>query len=97
MGTNFNQGRIRQQKEMDGLPFSYAKSKIQWASNPNCPSAARLLRIFTHEKYLNLHPCVCASSELASNLNITVLLMFFFLFFFFFGGGGGGGGGTIIS
>ena len=32
-----NQGRIRQQKERDGLHISSAVPKIQWDSNPNCP------------------------------------------------------------
>ena len=32
-----NQGRLRQQKERDGLRFTSAVAKIQWDSNPNCP------------------------------------------------------------
>ena len=38
MGTFFmNQGRLRQQKERDGLRLSSAVPKIQWDSNPHCP------------------------------------------------------------
>ena len=32
-----NQGKIRQQKERDGLRLSCAVLKIQWFSNPHCP------------------------------------------------------------
>ena len=32
-----NQGKIRQQKEKDGLCLVYAVRKIQWASNTHCP------------------------------------------------------------
>ena len=32
-----NKGRIRQQKERDGLCLSLAVPKIQWDSNPHCP------------------------------------------------------------
>ena len=30
-------GRIRQQKERDGLRLSSAMPKMQWDSNPHCP------------------------------------------------------------
>ena len=32
-----NQGRIKQQKEKDGLHLSLAVPKVQWDSNPHCP------------------------------------------------------------
>ena len=32
-----NKGRIRQQKERDGLRLSSAVPKIQWDTNPHCP------------------------------------------------------------
>ena len=33
----FYQGRMRQQRERNGLRISYSLSKIHWASNPHCP------------------------------------------------------------
>ena len=33
----FNQGRIRQQRERNGLRISYSLSKIHWASSPHYP------------------------------------------------------------
>ena len=38
-----NQERIRQRKERDGLRLSYAVSKTQWASNPNCSYATFII------------------------------------------------------
>ena len=37
-----NQGRLRQQKERDGLRLSSAVPKVQWHSNPTVPRAIRL-------------------------------------------------------
>ena len=34
-----NMGRIRQQKERDGLHLSFAVPKIRWGSVPNCPNS----------------------------------------------------------
>ena len=42
---NVNQGRIKPQKERDGLHLSYAIPKIQWASSPHFPMASRLWKL----------------------------------------------------
>ena len=42
-----DKGKIRQRKERDGLRLSSAVSKIQWDSNPDCPTAIRLWETFT--------------------------------------------------
>ena len=42
-----NYGRLRQRKERDGLRLSSAVSKIEWDSNPHCPTAIRLWETFT--------------------------------------------------
>ena len=50
-----NQEKIRQRKERNGLLFSNAVPKIQWASNPHCPcrhlAMETLLPLFLPHKY----------------------------------------------
>ena len=45
--TFANQGKIRQQKERDGLRLSFAVPMIQRNSNPTAPTAIRLWETFT--------------------------------------------------
>ena len=63
MGTVLNQGRIRQCNERDGLQLRYAVPKIQLASNPHCPFAARLWEIFTFN-----NPKICGHNTCAELL-----------------------------
>ena len=59
------QGRIRQQKEKDGLHLSFAVPTIQWDFNPTALMSFRLWEIFT------FHICGKEANEMANRLDCS--------------------------